>query len=262
MGYQVRQLSFGEILDQAFQVLKDNFVLLAGIMALFYVPYALIMSLVTRAVQPTDVPQLPNMATIGVGLLGMLAMLAILPLAQLAATRAVSDAYLSTPSSLADAYKAGLKLYLPYAGTCLLVGLALIGLSFLLVVPAIYFAICWSLVGPLAVVEGVFGGAAMKRSRALVSGMWWRTLGVLFVAGMIAGIVSAAVNMVLSSIPVIGAVCSGAVQAVAAAYTSVAVVVLYVDLRCRHEDFDLQLLAGQVAGTASAQPVIPDPVRI
>jgi hypothetical protein len=52
---------------------------------------------------------------------------------------------------------------------------------------------------------------------------------------------------VLGSIPLLGPALTGVVQSITAAYTSIALVVLYVDLRCRHEDFDLQLLATQVA---------------
>jgi hypothetical protein len=40
------------------------------------------------------------------------------------------------------------------------------------------------------------------------------------------------------------------VQAVTATYMAALIVVLYVDLRCRHEDFDLQILAREVAGSS------------
>lgn len=257
MRYEVRQLSFGEILDQSFTVLKDHFVLLVSAMALFYVPYSLLMAPFSK-VDQAGLPQTGTLIAAGVG---MLALLIFLPLMQLAASSAVAGAYLKTAPSLGDAYKSGLKLYGPYMTTCLLVGLAMFGLVFLLVVPAVYFGICWSLVGPIAVVEGVFGRAALSRSRALVRGYWWRTFGVMFVVGMVVGLVSGGVNMVLASIPFLGPICSGIVQSVGAALGSVTLLVLYVDLRCRHEDFDLQLLANQVAGQP-AQPSIPGPVRI
>jgi hypothetical protein len=224
-------------------------------MAVFYVPYALLMALITPST-PAGVPQAPDLGIMLPAALGGLAMLAVLPLSQLAVTRAVSEAYLNTPLTLAEAYKTALKSYGPYLGTCLLVGLAVMGLIFLLIVPAIYFGVAWSLVGPVAVVEGVFGGAAMKRSRALAKGYWWRIWSVLFVATFITGIVSAGVSAVLGSIPLLGPALTGGVQSIAAAYTSIALVVLYVDLRCRHEDFDLQLLANQVAKGA---PVTREP---
>lgn len=246
MTYQVRQLSFGEILDQSFKVLKDNFVVLTGIMALFYVPYTLLMSLVTPST-PDGVPRAPDLGTLLPTLVGLLALAAVAPLAQLAVTRAVSEAYLSAPFTLAEAYRTAFKSYVAYVGTCLLVGLAVFGLMLLLIVPGIYFVVAWSLVGPVAVVEGVFGSAAMKRSRALTKGYWWRTWSVLFVATFIAGVVGAGVSAVLGSIPLLGPLLTGCVQSITTAYTSIALVVLYVDLRCRHEDFDLQLLASQVA---------------
>ena len=36
-------------------------------------------------------------------------------------------------------------------------------------------------------------------------------------------------------------------------------VVLYLDLRCRHEDYDLQLLASDVAGDRSGKPPAQQP---
>ena len=249
MAYQVRQLSFGEILDQSFKVLKDNFIVLTSTMALVYVPYTMLMAQFVPTA-PAGVPQQPSMGVVLPAMLGALVMLTVMPLSQLAVTRAVSEAYLNVPLTLTEAYRTALKSYVPYIGTCLLLGLSVLGLMLLLVVPAIYFGIAWALVGPVAVVEGIFGGAAMKRSRALTKGYWWRTFGVLVLAGLITGVVSAGVSAVLGAIPLLGPALNGVVQSIAAAYTAVALVVLYVDLRCRHEDFDLQLLANQVAKRA------------
>ncbi len=250
MSYQVRQLSFGEILDQSFRVLRDNFAVLTTIMAIFYVPYSLVMPLLKPRAE-AGVPEVPDFGAAMIGLAEMLLMFAALPLTQLAATRAVSDAYLNAPMTVAEAYRAALKIYARYMRTCLLVGLALLGAFFLLIVPALYFGVSWAVVGPVGVVESTFGRAAMKRSRALTKGHWWRTCGVFLVAFVIAAVVGAGVNSVLGAIPVLGAALTGLVQSIAGAYTSIVLVVLYVDLRCRHEDFDLQLLASQVAASAA-----------
>jgi hypothetical protein len=251
MTYEVRQLSFGEILDESFRVLKDQFVVLVGITALLYVPF----SVVSALLAPAEEAGVPTLASLGRTLVPTLVMLCVMPLTQLALTQAVASAYLSAPITLDVAYGEAVRLFTRYLGTLLLLGLALLGLGLLLVLPAVYFGVCWTLVGPVLVIEGLTGREAMRRSRALTRGYWWRTLGVTFVIGLISMIVGVAVQAVVGSIPVLGPALSGAVQAVTTAFGAVALVVLYVDLRCRVEDFDLQRLAAEVKGVVAA----PDP---
>lgn len=254
MSYDIRPLSFGEVLDESFKLLRDQFAVLVGICAVLYVPMSLLQSLLVPDVEQ-GVPTPPSFAFLGVGvLLGILSLLVVLPLTQLAVTRAVSAAYLSAPLTLGEAYGGAYKLYGKYLITVTLVGV-LGTLSFLLlIVPGIYFMVCWSLVGPVFVVEGLMGGAALRRSRALVRGHFGRVLGVVLVAGLGGGIVGAGVEAVLGSIPFLGPVLVGGVQAIVAAFGEIVVVVLYVDLRCRAENFDLERLANAVMTDGAAAP--------
>jgi hypothetical protein len=253
MGYLIERLSFGGILDQGFRLLRDHFKsLTVGFVAL-YAPYTAL----THAMGVGQSEAVPSAGQV-LGMVGAtLLMLAIFPLMQVTVTIAIADAYLSRPTSFGSAFARARKLYMPYLGTFFLVMLALLGLALLLVVPAVIFSGYWMLIGPVAVIEGVFGGAAMKRSRALVRGHWWRTVGVAFVSSVLVGVVSGALDFAFSFIPVLGGLLSGAVQGVTATYAAAVIVVLYVDLRCRHEDFDVQLLAQQVA-----QGSLPPPAHV
>jgi hypothetical protein len=250
MSYDIRPLSFGEILDQSFKVLKDHFKVLFGICAVLYVPFNIVSALFTPQQEP-GVPPALNLMALGGMLVALLLFLLVIPLTQMAVTQAVSAAYLSTPLTIQASYKAAGSLFGRYVRTIFIVSLALIGLALLLIVPAIYFGLCWSLVGPILAIEGLSGRAAMRRSRALMKGFWWRTAGVFFVIGVLSAIVGTAVQAVVGAIPVVGSAFVGTVQAVSAAFSSVSVVVLYVDLRCRVEDFDLQRLAEAVKAEAA-----------
>ena len=73
------------------------------------------------------------------------------------------------------------------------------------------------LIGPIGVVEGVFGRSAMKRSRALVRGHWWRT-SARCTRHVGSSLASAGFGMLLAFIPIVAAVFSGLVQAVFATY--------------------------------------------
>jgi hypothetical protein len=117
-----------------------------------------------------------------------------------------------------------------------------------------YFLVCWSLIGAVMIVERRFGMSALRRSRELVVGSWWRTFAILFTASLIANVPASALKFVWAFIPVIGAVLTAATQAVTGAYGMVALMIYYFDRRCRTEDFDLRLLAEQIR--SEGQPTI------
>jgi hypothetical protein len=254
-GYQIQRLSFGEKLDQSFRLLRDHFVPLTVPFIVVYVPY----NITAQALGLGNASDDPTAAFRKLGVVGlmMLYMLATAPLAQLVVNVTVADAYLGNPTSVGAAFKRATGMFLGYFGTTLLMTIALIGLAFLLVIPAIYFGVMWTLIGPIVVVEQVYGSKAMKRSRALVKGHFWSTVGLAFVSAFLVGLASAALNFAFKLIPIVGPVLTSVVQAAGGGFISAALVVLYVDLRCRHEDFDLQLLARQISASGSLPPAAP-----
>ena len=249
MGYQIQRLSFGGVFDQAFRLMKENFLLLSAGFAALYVPMNLVQSLLSTE----DPTALSGTRLAFSGILVLLAV-AFGPLFQLAATIVIADAYLSRPTTFGVALSRAFSIFFPYLGTTLLFGLALIPLTLLFIVPGLYFAVAWMLIGPIGVVEGLFGTRAMKRSRDLVRGHWWRTFGTMTIGTIGSTIASMGFAMLFAFIPIVSAIFSGAVQAVFATYGTALLIVLYLDLRCRREDYDLQLLANDVAGDHSGKP--------
>ena len=84
-----------------------------------------------------------------------------------------------------------------------------------LVAVVVYFVGCWAVIGPVMIVERRFGMAALRRSRELVVGSWWRTVGILVTAGLIAGVPAAGLKKFLwAFIPVIGVILTAVTQAV------------------------------------------------
>jgi len=253
MEYNIRPLSFAEILDRSFRVLVDNALLLIGIAAIVCIPERAVLLLAVRF-----------------QLIVLLAILSASPLLHAALTTAVANIYLGRPVSIASAYRSAWSIILPFFGTYLLVyvliglifgGLILLTtvaasaglpglivvLGFIAAVPLLfYLMIRWSLIGPIMIVERRFGLSAIRRSRDLVEGVWWRTLGIILVAGVVVQIPVSALSFFWSSIPVLGVILSGLATSIAAAYSAVAVIVYYFDRRCRLEDFDLRLLAEQI----------------
>jgi hypothetical protein len=254
-GYAIQRLTFSGMLDQSFRLLRDHFVPIAAPFIIAYVPYSVAMSAFGASQMGSDPTQLLN--HLGELLIVLLVFTAVMPLAQLVVNYVIADAYLGKPTSARSAFKSALSTFLPYLGTSLLAMLALIPLFLLLCVPGLYFAVAWMMIGPVVVVEQVYGTKALKRSRELVKGHFWNTFAMILVATILVSLASGGLSIAFQFIPIVGPVLNGIVQAVTTAYMSAVLVVMYVDLRCRHEDFDLQLLAQQIARSTSVAPPAP-----
>jgi hypothetical protein len=240
LTYDIRPLSFTEVLDCAFGLLRDQFWLLAGISAVLWVPYGLLAAFAAIGHHA------------GLYLVALLLLLLLAPVAHAATTVAVSRLYLGTPATIKGSYLATRDILQPIIGTYLLIYLFFIPLMLLLVVPAIYFMNCWLLVAPVMIVEETFGLGAMRRSRSLVRGSWWKTFALMTVVGLIEFVPAMTLEFFWSFIPVLGPILNGATQAITNSYSLIAVVVYYFDRRCRTEDFDLRILAQQIRTEAAA----------
>ena len=251
MAYNIRPLSFGEILDSAFSVFRDNFVLLAGIALIVGVPVETITSAAAKAHSSV------------LFVIGSLLAPIFEPVMLVAFTVAVASIYLDRPVTIGDAYRSVGKVFAPFFGTLLLTDLLLMLGLLALIVPGIYFGVCWSLVFPVMIVEHRFGMMALRRSRQLVTGVWWRTVGIFLVAALIARIPALVLSMIWSFIPILGIVLTAATSSIAQTYSLVVIVIYYFDRRCRIEDFDLRLLAEQIRadGTADAVTAQPSPAN-
>lgn len=245
MSYQIQRLTFGGILDQAARLMRDHFVTLTAGMFAVFVPFQLI--LFAMKAGPAAAGEPAAAAGIAGALLWLLILTLLMPFAQLMVTVAITDCYLGKPIDVAGSARKAWSSFRPYLSTSMLAGLVMLGAALLFVLPALYLVVCWALVGPVMVVEHVYGKAALKRSRALVKGYFGRTLGIMFVSVFLVSAVASGLQAVLGMIPWLGAALSGAVSGMTSTYTSAVMVVLYIDLRCRHENFDLQLMAAQVA---------------
>jgi hypothetical protein len=256
MAYNIRPLSFAEVLDRSFRILVDNAVVLIGI---------------------SVIPLIPEKMLESFGRCGPIAAMILLmivgPLLHAALTTAITEIYLDKPVTIESAYRSGWSILFPFFGTYLLLfGTFLLGiiviavvagvstlagvtnivpllfaLGFLVGLPLwIYVVTRWSLIGPVMIVERRFGLLALRRSRDLVEGVWWRTFGIIIVASLIAQVPAGTLNLLWSSIPVIGVLLTGLVYAAGTSYSAIVIAVYYFDRRCRIEDFDLRRLAEQI----------------
>jgi hypothetical protein len=233
VAYDIRPLSFAEILDRSFAVLRDGFSPLVGISLVEWIPYGLLLAMARPK-------------SLALPLTAIILLLTIAPVAHAALVIAVSRIYLASAITVGEAYRGALPILAALIGTYLLIYILMIPLMLLLVIPALYFMICWALVPPVMIVEETYGMKAMSRSRALIRGSWWRTFGLLIVVGLITEIPAGALQFVWHFIPVVGPFLTAITDAVVQTYAVIALVIYYFDRRCRTEDFDLRLLAQQI----------------
>jgi hypothetical protein len=250
MNYEIRAMSFAEILDTGFRLVRDHFALLASIGLVLYGPIA-----VLQEVIGTQAPGQVSATTAIAALLLALLLAALSPIAQGAMTLAIGDAYRGRATTLGEAYRGSLRRALALAGTFLLMGLGVVLGMILLVIPGIYLAIAWMLAIQIVMLEGIAGSSALSRSRALLRSHMWRALGITVLAAIVGGVISMLLQLLVSGIPIVRSVASAIAQSVAMAFYTGVGVVLYFDLRCRKENFDLEHLAQLVENAAA--PVHP-----
>lgn len=235
MAYEIREMAFAEILDRAFRLLRDHFVLLVGTSAITLVPLQLGLSFI------------PSVTLRGAGAIvtGALLLLVISPFIRALQAFVVGELYLGRPVSLGQAYQQILSIFFPLTGTILLSSLAIMGATLLLILPGIYFVFAFVLINQVMVFERTFGSKALSRSRHLMHGNFLRAIGILLLEGVVSWTLTFGIDLALSFIPWLWlhALAAGVAASVASAFGAAALVVFYFDIRCRKEAFDLEHLA-------------------
>jgi len=275
--------SFGQVMDAAFSIYTKNFVPLAKIAAMIFIPIAAMIFAVdlwawdpiTRAEADfEDLLRLDNKIADGErviagalieGLLSFIGALLVIG----ASLRAASEIYLGREPGIGNsirfgARRAGSMLWIILLMTLAMFGMAAISALFALLGVLIFIGLAtfvfvrWWLAMPSLLLEDKRGLSALRRSRELVEGNWWRLFGALLVIGIFVAIVGVLLpQLVLSAAEGIGRdhfnlwlalfdVLNALGRIVAAPILAAAAIVLYYDLRVRKEGFDLELLVDQL----------------
>jgi hypothetical protein len=254
--YELRPLSFGELLDTGFRIFRNHFGLLFGLAAVVYLPVALI-QLIAQTLTPLAPGVEPAGSTavllvfaaslIALGLFVMLTW----PIADAAITHAVGELYLGRPAAFGPSLRVGLSILVPMVGTSLLNMLIVMGALLLFIIPGIYFMFAYMLVWQVMVIERLFGMQALRRSGSLMKGSKLRGLGVMIVYLLVISVPSSLLSLALHAYPTVASLASVLVQTAGFAFLCTLSVVLYFDIRCRKEAFDLEHLADLVEQRAA-----------
>ena len=276
---RLRPMGIGDILDEAFHLFRSNFALLAGVCAVIYVPFYVLVAIIGASVGGSIGPTIVQMAAVVRAIFFDFLITGAL-------TYAVSQAYLGHITSVSDSYRfigrrfwraiktqllASITVMLPFmviaflaailfpliarsgSGSASIVAtIILIPLIAIAIFFTIRMAVRFIVVLPVFIVEGIGGSAALKRSYGLVAGFGLKAFVISVIAQLIISILQSIVVMpvrFISTGPIgiaIGAVLDGVTSSVLVPIIAIVYILIYYDLRIRKEGFDLEILAQEL----------------
>lgn len=287
MRTRLRPMGIGDILDATFSLYRANFSLFVATVAIVEVPLQIIIVILQLAIvdsttsirnistgtggltqQQTDtlVHWLTAVASVSV-ITGIITAIALV-IQSAALAVVISNRYLNRAITVGDAYRAAVNRLGPLLVAIIWTGIRLILLGIACVVLIgipffIYFSVAWSLIAQVIMLENGSGTGASGRSRQLISGFWWKTLGLLVITailvGILGGIPSAIISGAMSGADlgartlvsgIVGAIVTILLRPIQTGATTL----LFYDLKIRKEAFDLEAMARHLGVAAPEAP--------
>ena len=264
-------MTFGDILDGSFKLLKANLRTIVLVSAVFLIPVNLLAAFFQRDLlgghgflRLMNDPSLlqeaaytgPSNAALVGAVLAVLASVLVTPFVGGAVSRVVASSYLGDELAPGAAMRATWARFLALLGAFLLtLVLKGVGLLFCLVgalVPMTFFLVTT----PAVMVEELGPVQSMARSVGLVRTRFWQVMGV----GIVSGLLASLLGNILSTPFTVAALAIGyrwgwilaAIGAILPAlvttpFVAIVATLVYFDLRIRNEGFDLQMIAAELA---------------
>ncbi len=271
---QLHPMGIGEILDVAIKIYRRHAWTLWRITLVVIAPVTILSNLIVVSATPSGITT-DFGGTGGFGahagltqhqvttlLTGDLAAFALLFVGYLFATGAafdaVSKAFLGEPANWRRSLAYAARRVHSLAWLTILGAIVTLLGAIACLLPGIYLAVSFTVAVPVLLSEGLRGRRALGRSRRLIKGRWWGTLGLI----LLGGILTTVANSVFTGLAIgvaaggaggdtfvgftVGSLASIAAKTLTTPFAAAYITVLYFDLRVRKEAFDLQLLALQV----------------
>ncbi len=244
--YQLRPLSFGEVLDGALVLLRRHFGLVLGIAIVCEgIPTAMdvYIDLTGGASQNPGLSLLDRLLT----LVGSV-------LVTGATVRVVSEAYLGQSPLFGDAMRFAGSRFGAILGANIMSGILTVLALLALVIPGIVVACGYSVAAEAAALESGSSSDALRRSWELTKGFRWKALGLgvvsiclILVVFVGVGVLGGILGGVMGGLDVVLAVIGACVSMLIYPVISCVFTVFYYDLRVRKEGFDLEMLSQALA---------------
>ena len=164
---------FRRLLAHTLAIYRDNFYLFAPIIVFIYLPLNTIFELLTVR-QPTGAEQTWDVLQKALQISQVLEMFWGI-FGTMALIYTVKVVITNTKSNVVDILVHVFSLGIKGIATNLLMTILLIGLTVMLVIPGLIYLVYWQFALTAVVLGGVSLNAALKYSKLLVKGRWWKT---------------------------------------------------------------------------------------
>lgn len=253
-----RHRQFGDLLNTAFAIFRSHLAVFLSVTLIVVTPVVLIIDGVWgRGLADGFDAQAPAEVTLTSNLLNVFIVAPLVTALHVVIVQALAR---GEEPTVGQALRAASASALPAVAVVALYGLG-VGLGLiLLIVPGIWLSIRWFFAAQAAVVDGLRGPAALRRSAELVKGSWWRTFGLLLGSGLVFVLVALALLIPLAIIAgitdsgVVYIVMQVLVQGVILSLGALFGTLLFFDLRAR-KDLPWQ-------GSAVVDPAAPERPQI
>jgi hypothetical protein len=224
-------MDMGQIIDTAIRVYRLNFGEFLAI-ASVSLPLSAAGAIAAGLIEDTTTAAIVSGAIAIPGIIISL-------IAQAAIVRSLADVADGVTPDFESAYRRVLPLVGRLLATALRVLVIVVALAITIVgIPfAIYFVIRWAFFAQAVIIEGKSWTEATTLSGNVVRGSWWRTLGILFVVGLLASLPAAAVSLIFSAAaPVAASLAVSVVGVIALPFSAAAETLLFFDLQSRERE--------------------------
>ncbi len=233
-------LDLGWAVSTSFKIFFANFVPFLSLGLVVFLPFTLTQWWVATATEPNMTP--------GKALLISLVPLFVQTILQFLMAGAVSHGTYrqlrKEPASIGDSISVGFRCLGSVIATGLLVGARVVLFTLLLIVPGIMEMCKLYVAMPATVMEKIGAGDACARSATLTSGQRWTIFGIVFILGVIGGLISWVVTSYSLEVSLwANLLVTWITTAVFSGVGAVAASVVYFQLRRSKEGADLQSLA-------------------
>ena len=188
-----RELSIREILSNSWNIYSKQFKSIAIITLIIYVPINIILYLIGDTI--VDIESLKNYSNVTKLLENLFGIIATMGIAVVVERTITSENDME--ASWGEAISTAFSRWGSCIGTNLLGGLIILGLSILLIIPGLIWALYYAFSVQVVVLKNIGGKKALDYSKSLVKGQWWETFGTLFVLGIIGILIGIVIGIVI-----------------------------------------------------------------
>jgi hypothetical protein len=255
----LRPRRVGEIVDDAIRIYREHWRIFLPISALVMVPAAFLQTAFDAQFSGGAGNPPGLFAAFSAGIVGSIVLFVGTSLLTGAVARVTSELCLGRSVSPGGAIRFALARLGSLVGVALLSGLAVFIGALLLFFPLFIALAAYAFASIAVVVEGAGATQAMGRSWRLSKGHRWKILGTQLLMVLIAGVAGLIIRFVVGGLmiavgggaePVTSFLDSALANVITAPLTTIALTLLYFDVRIKKEAFDLTIMARELGPPA------------